>query len=121
MSGTILVVEDDIDIRESLVEALRENGLPAIAVANGQEALDSIRSSPEPPCMILLDLMMPVMDGQTFRAEQLRDPELAKIPVVVLSAYQNLEDVTKGMAVSAILKKPPDLGELLRISKQSCL
>src|SRR5205085_12014163 len=83
----VLVVEDDHDVREALVEALEASDYHPMAAANGSEALQRLRSGSEPPCVILLDVMMPVMDGREFREEQRRDPALAEIPVVVLSAH----------------------------------
>src|SRR6476620_2244355 len=81
----ILVVEDDEMTRESMVELLRESGYTVDAAVNGAEALAHLRTHPH-PCVILLDLMMPVMTGQEFRREQLKDSALAAIPVIVVSA-----------------------------------
>ena len=77
----ILVVDDDPDIRDSLREVLEDEGYGTSCVANGREALDFLRSGKR-PCVILLDLMMPVMDGWQFLEEQKRDPALAAIPVL---------------------------------------
>jgi CheY-like chemotaxis protein len=84
----ILVVEDTADTRESLLLLLRAEGFAADGAANGLEALRQLRRGYE-ACLILLDLWMPVMDGWTFRFEQRRDPTLADIPVVVLTATVN--------------------------------
>jgi CheY-like chemotaxis protein len=83
--GSILIVEDDLDIREALAEALGFEGYDVLLAENGQEALDVLRVGPLPH-VILLDLLMPVMNGWEFRQEQLADPALAGIPVVVVSA-----------------------------------
>lgn len=83
--GTILIVEDDLDIREALAEALGFEGYDVFLAENGQEALDVLRAGPLPH-VILLDLLMPVMSGWQFRQEQLADPALAGIPVIVVSA-----------------------------------
>lgn len=83
--GSVLVVEDDPDIREALAEALGYEGYDVLLAENGQEALDVLREHSRPH-VILLDLLMPVMSGWQFRQEQLADPALAGIPVVVVSA-----------------------------------
>jgi len=116
----VLVVEDDLEIRESLMEILEENGYEPVGAANGHEGLDKLRTSHEQPCLILLDLMMPVMDGRMFRQEQLRRPELADIPVVVLSAYRNVAEETKDMHVASFLKKPMKLDDVLGVVRQHC-
>jgi len=81
----ILVVDDDEDLRESFAGVLEDAGYEAASAGNGREALDFLRSSP-PPCLVLLDLMMPVMDGLSFITEKEADSELANIPVVVITA-----------------------------------
>jgi CheY-like chemotaxis protein len=81
----ILVVEDDIDLRATLCDALDLEGYVTICAENGEAALRHLASGAR-PCVILLDLMMPVMDGWTFRQEMLKDPSLASIPVIVMSA-----------------------------------
>ena len=82
----ILVVEDEPDLRDALTWVLRQEGYAVSAAANGREALDWLRGSSS-PWLILLDLRMPLMDGFEFRVRQLQEPNLAAIPVVVLSAY----------------------------------
>src|SRR5690606_13804277 len=82
-TGHILVVEDDQDIRESVVEILEDEGHRVSAAADGREALERLQRAQPRPDLILLDLMMPVMNGFQFREEQLKRPELAGIPVVV--------------------------------------
>src|SRR5690242_7123757 len=98
-SRTLLVVEDDADVREALIEVLADHGYFALAAANGREALEILRAEGPRPSVILLDIMMPVMDGQQFRAAQLEDPELAAIPVIVLSAHAKVADLMKQMGV----------------------
>jgi CheY-like chemotaxis protein len=120
MGHGVLVVEDDTDIRESLIEILEESGFPTVGVANGHEALERLRGSRQAPCLILLDLMMPVMDGISFRREQLKTPELAGIPVVVLSAYRDIEERAKDMNVVAYVKKPLDLDDLIGVARRYC-
>lgn len=120
MPHRILVVDDDDDIRETLVDVLADAGHETIAAANGREALDKLRAIDALPCVILLDLMMPVMDGPTFREEQLKDPALAAIPVVVLSAFRDAAETAAAMHVHAQLPKPVRLAELMRVIASIC-
>lgn len=105
----VLLVEDDIDVREAVADTLDEAGYRVSPARNGQEALDMLRSGAVQPRVILLDLMMPVMDGWQFREEQLRDPALASIPVVALSAHGGIE----ALDAAAHLRKPVELKQLL--------
>jgi len=85
-SAPVLVVEDDRDVRESLVAVLEDAGYRVMSAADGRAALDLLRAGPR-PAVILLDLMMPVMDGFEFRAEQVRDPSLADVPGGIRSSW----------------------------------
>jgi two-component system cell cycle sensor histidine kinase/response regulator CckA len=107
---SLLVVEDDADIREALDGLLSMEGFRVAGCSNGREALDWLRASPKPD-IILLDLMMPVMDGWQFRVAQKDDPELATIPVLALSA----DSTAKAAAIDAeaYLKKPVDYDTLI--------
>src|SRR5437868_10288205 len=87
--GPVLVVEDDPATRDALVVLLRHEGYPAECVNDGQEALARLRGG-RPPSLVLLDLMLPVMDGFEFRVQQLQDPTLARIPVIVVSGGGDL-------------------------------
>ena len=110
---TVLVIEDDFDLRDALVPVLEYEGHRVVSVANGQEALDRLHTMGTPPSVILLDLMMPVMDGEQFRSEQLRDPSLASIPVVVMSAQSRAEERAAQMGAAGCLVKPIDIDTLL--------
>jgi CheY-like chemotaxis protein len=101
----ILVVDDDDEIRSTLLALLEDEGFKAAGARNGREALGYLRCHPRPD-LIVLDLMMPVMSGQEFRAEQLRDAELAGIPVVVLSASNDGKREAEAMRVAAFFPKP---------------
>jgi len=116
----ILVVDDDAALRNTLVEALEEEGYRTTSASNGREALERLRSEKTPPAVILLDMMMPVMDGWAFRDEQQRDPQLAEIPVVVFSAQGNVKQMASEVSASAYLKKPVMLKELLAILGKFC-
>jgi CheY-like chemotaxis protein len=112
--GGVLVVEDDADILRALVQVLEDEGLAVRAAENGRAALAALRApDAKPPCVILLDLMMPVMDGWAFRAEQLRDPTLAGIPVIVLTADGNAVGNANLMNGASALRKPVELLTLL--------
>jgi CheY-like chemotaxis protein len=108
--GPVLVVDDDRDIREALQEALEVEGYRVATARNGEEALAVARGVR--PGLILLDLFMPVMDGLEFRRRQVADPELAGIPVVVVSAASGLEERVRAMGVAAHLPKPLQVDRL---------
>jgi CheY-like chemotaxis protein len=109
----ILVVEDDPSIREALAELLTEEGYAVASAANGAEAL-ALLELEAPPSLILLDLMMPVMDGWAFRSAQRRDPRLSRIPVLVLSASRVGDGGPEAeLAADAFLQKPFDLEALV--------
>jgi CheY-like chemotaxis protein len=102
----VLVVDDDADIREAVVEALADAGYPVVQAANGVEALHEMRTVA--PCLVFLDLMMPVMDGWEVVAQMDRDPSLAGVPVCVVSAHD--KDPPRNVRV---LRKPVSLQALL--------
>jgi CheY-like chemotaxis protein len=106
----IVVVDDDTDLRALVGELLEDEGHDARLFENGREALEFLRRG-ERPKLILLDLMMPEMNGWEFRARQLDDAALRDIPVVVLTASQSLDD--RPIAAQEILYKPVEIGELL--------
>jgi CheY-like chemotaxis protein len=88
----VLVVDDDDDIRETLADLLGDEGYRVITATNGADAFDKLRAPQQlRPCVILLDLMMPVMSGLQFYSLQQQDPALASIPIVVLSADGNVQ------------------------------
>ncbi|HEX2574587.1 MAG TPA: response regulator [Polyangia bacterium] len=109
----IFLVEDDADIRDSVVEALEDEGYRVTAAANGLEALERLQNEDLHPDLILLDVMMPVMDGWGFRAEQQKIPALASTPVLVFSAYNLPNDAVAQLNAAGILKKPFSFNDLL--------
>lgn len=113
----ILVIDDDIDLRETLAEVLAEDGFAVATAAHGLDALQQLQAGLRPG-LILLDLMMPVMDGRQFRAEQLKDPELAKVPVVVFSAQARLSDEDAVLKPTCIIKKPFRAETVLDVVRQ---
>lgn len=108
--ASLLIVEDDPDGRAALERLLRFAGYVVTSCANGGEALDQLRGGTKLPDLILLDLMMPVMDGSAFRAEQKRDIGLAAIPVVVVSAQGDLRST---LDADAYLDKPLEFDSLV--------
>ncbi|WP_437637305.1 response regulator [Sorangium sp. So ce854] len=118
-SGRILVVEDDLDIRSILSQLLMFEGYDVEEAADGAEALALLRRG-QPPALILLDLMMPVMDGWQLRAELQRDPALASIPVVIVSADVRAEQEASRLRVAGLLKKPLQIEPLLELVHRIC-
>jgi len=108
----ILLVDDDHDVTDALRLVLSEEGYDVATASNGYEALVYLKSHWPPPSLILLDVMMPIMDGYEFRIEQQRDPAIARIPVVVVTAGAIGERVAE-MGVTGLLRKPFDLERLL--------
>ena len=115
----VLVVEDNGGARDSLVMLLQAEGFDAEGVENGREALRVLRSGYD-PCLILLDLMMPIMDGWSFRLEQRHDPQLADIPVAVLTATVNPAREAQRLGAVAAFQKPLDIPRLLELVAQYC-
>jgi CheY-like chemotaxis protein len=113
----VLIVEDDADLREMMAQLVTLEGFKADAVANGKEALDYLKRGARPD-VILLDLMMPVMDGWEFRRRQREDPQFASVPVIVLSALDGSR--AAGVDGVAFLKKPLDFDLLLNLVRQYC-
>jgi CheY-like chemotaxis protein len=108
---SILVVDDDTDLRETVADALVEEGYEVATAPNGAEALRLLRAGARPN-VILLDLMMPVLDGWGFRAEQLRDPSIASIPVIVFTAYAVSDEAAEKLKADRMLRKPILLRDL---------
>jgi CheY-like chemotaxis protein len=110
----ILIVEDDEFIREALTELLEGEGYRIAIAQNGQIGIDFLKMTEELPSLILLDLMMPVKDGFTFREEQLNDSRIQKVPVLIMSADPNLFIKKDRLKANAYMKKPLELSEMLR-------
>lgn len=110
----VLLVEDDVNIRQALALVLDDAELDCLCAGNGAEALELARSSGRLPDVIILDLMMPIMNGFEFRQAQLRDPELREIPTIVLSAAIQDADRLRELGLSDVLRKPIDLDAVLQ-------
>ncbi len=115
----VLIVDDDPDIREVLSDLLTTEGFSVASASNGERALTWLKSSGRPN-VILLDLMMPVMNGKTFRHEQLQDTTLAELPVVVMSASENLQGLDGEFDGLARLPKPLEVDDLLSVLGRHC-
>ena len=119
MPATILIVDDDFDLRETLKDLLADEGYAVASAANGFEALAWLRSHPK-PCFILLDWMMPHCDGAQFRAEQRQDPAIADVPVVIMSADVRLRQTFEAAEVAGYLPKPFQLHQLSKLIARFC-
>jgi CheY-like chemotaxis protein len=115
----LLLVEDDLDIRETLAEMLIEEGYDVVTASDGREGLERLRSMGT-PCLVLLDLMMPIMDGWQMRAAMLADPTIADIPVVVFSGAADLDTAVASMRVADHVTKPMSGDALLEVVRKYC-
>jgi CheY-like chemotaxis protein len=113
---SILVVEDDDDIRNVMVDVLESEGYHAEAATNGKEALELLHTI-DKPCLVLLDMMMPIMNGREFLDKVMVDSYLAPIPVLIVSAVADKTD-TKGAV--GFLKKPVDIDMVLDMVSEYC-
>jgi serine/threonine-protein kinase len=116
----VLIVEDDEDIREGLAAVLNARGFRANVAANGREAQELIARTGRRPAVILLDLMMPVMDGQTFLEHQSKHPTLDGVPVLLVTA-QPFDRAAEFKSVRGVLSKPVEMPALLRRLDDVCL
>ncbi len=103
----VLVVDDELDIRQALAEVLAFEGFEVAAACDGQEALDKARALH--PRLVLLDLMMPRMNGWEFRRAQQHDPAVARIPVLVISAFAPQGELD----VAGYIENPFDVEQLV--------
>jgi CheY-like chemotaxis protein len=115
----ILVVEDDRDIRDSVVEILEDEGYTVSDAGGGREALDRLEHGPGRPDLILLDLMMPGMNGFEFREKQLESEKFGAIPVVVITADATAQERSAPLQAAAFLRKPIKIQPLLNTIKRT--
>ena len=99
----VLIVEDDRDTLEFMELLLTSSGYDTMRAENGQEALDQMRQ--RKPCLVLLDMMMPVVDGWEFRRQQQQDDELADVPVVAVTAYDDPQRIERELGIVCIPKR----------------
>jgi len=116
----VLLVEDDYDTREAFTLLIEGMGISVVAAANGREALAALHADAR-PCVIILDIAMPEMDGFTFRRAQLADPALADIPVAVVSgAGWAVEREGRSLGITTFLRKPIEPDALLGALRDRC-
>lgn len=113
---SILVVEDDEDIRSAMVDILESEGYHAESATNGQEALELLHKISK-PCLVLLDMMMPIMNGREFLDKIMEDAILAPIPVLIVSAIADKSDTTGAVG---FLKKPVDIDMVMKMVDRYC-
>ena len=118
MRNAILVVEDRQTIRNAIIQALDDQGFVGIPAANGQEALDYLNAGGGAD-VIVLDLMMPVMDGWTFRRAQRALPHIAKIPTIIVSALDG-RPFDGATPAAAVFRKPVDIQALVATVRSLC-
>jgi CheY-like chemotaxis protein len=117
---SLLLVEDDAEIREPATALLEDTGYNVLNVSHGRQALAALRGGFR-PCAILLDLAMPEMDGLEFRRHQLADSELAAIPVVVVSSGgYDREMGARQLGLTTFLRKPMDLNACIAAVHRAC-
>lgn len=116
----ILVIDDDDDLRDTIIASLQIGGYQVAGARHGKEALAHLRNEAPLPCVILLDIMMPVMDGHAFRVEQLLDPRLCGIPIVVVTANADLSATDERLKTVGALRKPVTLKQLFAVAKHHC-
>lgn len=114
----VMVIEDELEARVNLVELLELEGFKATAYANGAEALAELQSRINLPCLIVLDIRMPVMDGPQFRAALLGDARLSGIPIVVVTGFD--PSAAAKLAVLRVFRKPLDIDAFLNTVKANC-
>jgi len=118
---SVLIIEDEPDLQEVLRVALETDGYDVAVVANGRDALRHLRSTPS-TCLIILDLFLPVLNGQRFRAAQLRDRSLAWIPVIVMSGGVEAGREARELGARLFVRKPVDLDEFREVVRSvGCL
>jgi len=117
--GEILIVEDDADIREDLSALLRAQGYRVSTARNGVEALEYLGRA-ELPGLILLDLMMPVMDGWEFRRRMLKEKRLLGVPIVLLSGADDAQEHASALNAAEVVKKPINLDRLFAAVDRYC-
>lgn len=116
--ATVLIVDDDPEIRDALADTLEGRGYNVAVAGDGAEALDWLRKSAA-PCLIVLDLMMPTMDGYEFISQQKLDPALADIPVVIITAGRH-PNPSRVLEVAEVLHKPLARDRFMNIVQQHC-
>jgi CheY-like chemotaxis protein len=120
-SRLVAIVDDDADIRDAVRDVLEEQGYETIEASDGREALEMLRQAERKPDLLLLDLMMPTMDGWQLRGRLREDPALAAIPIVIMTAHAGvLRAVSTATPETRVLPKPLDSDRLLEMVASCC-
>jgi DNA-binding response OmpR family regulator len=121
--GPVLVVEDHDDARDAMALALEAAGYEVVGASTGRDALDLIEAGKTAPCIVLLDLMLPGMNGWDFREALSKLPQVAHVPVIYVSALKHTLDTLQAgeWRAAAAMAKPVDMGELIALVGQHCL
>jgi CheY-like chemotaxis protein len=117
---TVLVVDDDDDLLSAVRVVIEDEGFLVLTARNGEEAFDVLGKCRKTPCLILLDLRMPGMNGMEFRRRQIADPRIAGIPVVGFSGMSDGKEDVQLLALSSYLRKPVHLHQLLETVQHYC-
>ena len=117
-NGRILIVEDSEDFRTMVGRLYEAEGYAVEVATDGADALKKLHARPDLPALILVDIMMPVMDGFGFCKEVSRDPTLANIPILVMSADSRVEEKAKATAAQGCIAKPVDLDTLIAVAEK---
>ncbi len=115
-ASPVMVIEDDHDLRVSVRNLLEDEGYEVLTAANGRSALELVQASSPKPCLIILDLMLPIMDGWHFATELRKRPDLAAIPLLIMSAFRQPPPPD----AVGFLPKPVELDVLLRYVGEYC-
>ncbi len=115
---SVMVIDDDPSVRESMSLLLETMGYVVLQADNGQTALDLLKKEPHSPCLVILDLAMPIMDGRRFLEIRAHDPILREIPVVVVSGNPPSPQPPKG--IEAYLTKPVSVDRLIDVIEHNC-
>ena len=111
----VLVVDDEEDIRDSLEEFFLDEGFNVASAADGADALEQLKTGNEPPCVVILDLLMPMVSGNEVYESMRQDPRLSKVPVIVSTS-----DPSRAPSGPPIMRKPINLDQLLHVVRRYC-
>lgn len=120
MQKTILIIEDDNEIRQTMVDVLEDEGFQVLSAENGLEGLKILNQYETAPCLIIVDWMMPILDGDGFRQEQLKSEKFAAVPTVLFSANGQISQKAIGAGYEEFIRKPIDLERLFELTSKYC-
>ena len=120
MKKEILIIEDDTEIRNTMIDFLEDEGFVVKAAENGAHGISILEASSVLPGLIFLDIMMPVMDGVEFRSAQLKDVNFSKIPTIIFSADGRVNQKVDTTGIVEVLKKPVELDDIISLANRFC-